>query len=121
MTARSILIVEDDADARDSLRDFFAAHGFTVWGAKDGGCALELLDELSRPPGCILLDLDMPVMNGWEVMERLRQRPAAPPVIVLSADEESPPPGARHYFNKPPSMELLLRAAVSCCLRTAPG
>lgn len=117
---RSLLIVEDDADARALLCKFFVAHGFAVYAAENGRRALELFDGLSEPPGCILLDLNMPVMDGWEVMVRLRGRPGVPPVIVLTSEgDDEPPAGARYYLAKPPSFDTLLRAVVSCSLRWA--
>jgi DNA-binding response OmpR family regulator len=114
---RSLLIIEDDDDTRDSLCDFFVAHGFVVYCAEDGRRALALLDRLREPPGCILLDLDMPVMDGHEFMARLRRRSGVPAVIILTGEDDEPPPGARYHFTKPPYLETLLRAVVSCSLR----
>ena len=111
---RRILIVDDDADGRDTLRDLFAAAGFAVYTASNGRSALKLLDILRPPPRCVILDLQMPVMNGWEFMQRVRARHVAPAVVVLSASAD-PPEGARHYFPKPPAFAALLEAVTSCC------
>ncbi len=116
---RSILIVDDDEDTLQGLCDFFILHCFVVYAANNGRRALEVLDGMRDPPGCILLDLQMPVMDGRVVMERLSRRPEAPPVIILTGDDGDAPPGARYYFSKPPPFEVLLRAAVSCSLRQA--
>jgi CheY-like chemotaxis protein len=114
---RSVMVVEDDDDARAAICELLAARGFVSYAVGDGARALALLDELrDDPPGCIVLDLDLPVMNGWELLERLRARSDAPPVIVLSGEEDEPP-GARYYLRKPPFIDMLLRAVVSCCLR----
>ncbi len=117
---RSLLVVDDDVDTLESLRDFFALHGFVVHTAENGRQALDLFDGLRDPLGCILLDINMPVMDGRELMAELRHRRGVPPVIILTAnDYEEPPPGARHYFLKPPLFDVLLRAVVSCSLRRA--
>ena len=114
---RSVLVVEDDEDTRESLAEFLAARGFVVYTAENGRRALDLLDALPLSPGCILLDLDMPVMDGWELMVRLRGRPDVPPVIVLTGSDAEPPAGARYYLTKPASLDELMRAVVSCSLR----
>jgi CheY-like chemotaxis protein len=83
---KTILLVEDDPDLRDSITDILTAAGRTVVQAVDGLDALEKLDRLERP--ClILLDLLMPRMDGIEFLQRLRRHPEAPefPVLVLSA------------------------------------
>jgi DNA-binding response OmpR family regulator len=114
---RSILIVEDDDDTLASLRDFFVLQGFIVYTAENGRRALDAMDRIEDGPGCILVDLDMPVMDGWQLLQALRSRPFSPPVIVLSGEDITRPPEARYYFSKPPLMDVLLRAAVSCSLR----
>ena len=112
--SRRILIVDDDADLRGMLRGVFAAEGFAVYTASHGRSALKLLDLLRPPPRCVILDLQMPVMDGWEFMERLSARRVKPAVVVLSAAAD-PPAGARHYLPKPLALERLLEAVKSCC------
>ena len=83
---RTILLVEDDPDIRDSIVDVLREAGREVVAASDGVEALDRLDTLPRP--ClILLDLMMPRMDGWEFLERLKRHPHAAefPVLVLSA------------------------------------
>ena len=83
---KTILLVEDDPDLRDTISDVLMSAGRTVVQAVDGLDALEKLDQLEWP--ClILLDLLMPRMDGIEFLERLRSHPHAPqfPVLVLSA------------------------------------
>ncbi len=111
---RRVLVVDDDADYRDIVCSLLAAEGYSVYTASNGRAALKVLDLLRPPPRCVILDLQMPVMDGWELMLRLRARQAAPPVIVVSGSEH-PPKGARCYFQKPPAFAALLAAVRGCC------
>ena len=81
-----ILVVDDDPDILEALSEILEAEGFEIRRARNGKEALERLEP--DPPKLILLDLMMPVMDGWEFAQRLRQRPhlANIPIIVLSAD-----------------------------------
>jgi CheY-like chemotaxis protein len=91
MTApRHILVVEDDLAIRETITEVLQGEGFRVTGAANGAEALLRLDEASvrgDAPGLILLDLMMPVMDGWDfrLAQRRDPRLAAIPVIVLSA------------------------------------
>ncbi len=80
-----VLVVDDDADTRLRLRHVLERHGWSVAEAHDGQDALE---HVARAlPRVILLDLAMPVMDGFEFIERLRQRPGCGtvPVVVLTS------------------------------------
>ena len=81
----SVLIVEDDADTRERLRSVLERDGWAVSEAANGQEGLARLDEVR--PGVVLLDLTMPVMDGFTFLERMRARPdcAEVPVIVLTA------------------------------------
>ena len=81
-----ILVVDDDPDILEALSEILEAEGFEIRRARNGKEALERLEP--DPPKLIPLDLMMPVMDGWEFAQRLRQRPglANIPIIVLSAD-----------------------------------
>jgi CheY-like chemotaxis protein len=83
---RSILIVDDDADTRVSLREFLVRDGFVVHTARDGQHALHVLDRIA-PPDLILLDYKMPVMDGKHVLTTIRRNPRleSVPVVLLSA------------------------------------
>jgi two-component system, chemotaxis family, chemotaxis protein CheY len=85
MMAAKILIVEDDADSRDMLAYLLAGRGFEVICAEDGKKALELIEK--EPPGLIITDISMPVMDGIEMIERLREHSEwrEIPVLVMSA------------------------------------
>ena len=86
MNDREVLVVEDDTDLRESLCQALRDNGFSVLSASNGQQALDLLQEGSRP-SVILLDLMMPVLNGWELRDALRDDPrfADIPQLVISA------------------------------------
>ena len=99
-----ILIVDDDADFRDGMRAELERKGYQVEEAENGAAALEL--ATAKPPLLILLDLQMPVMNGRELMTRLRQQESTSevPVVVLSSfgyEWEAELMGAQGYLGKP--------------------
>ncbi|MBF5041270.1 response regulator [Aggregicoccus sp. 17bor-14] len=83
----TVLVVDDDPDILEALSEILEAEGFEIRRARNGKEALERLEP--DAPQLILLDLMMPVMDGWEFAQRMRQRPpeiARIPIIVLSAD-----------------------------------
>jgi CheY-like chemotaxis protein len=86
MNGREVLVVEDDDDLRESLSQALRDHGFAVTTVADGQQALDLLHGGNRP-AVILLDLMMPVLNGWELRDALRDNPklAGIPQLVISA------------------------------------
>lgn len=103
--APSVLLVDDDRDIRDALAQILTEEGFEVSEAGDGQQALA---EISRKrPDVVLLDLMMPVMNGWQVLQVLRESEelAQLPVVVLSAIEAH---GSTDYIQKPVSLDRLL-------------
>jgi CheY-like chemotaxis protein len=79
-----VLVVDDDAAFRESLMERLQLEGWTTAGAADGAEALQLARD--RAPRIVLLDLQMPVMNGWQFLERRRADRALTkvPVLVLS-------------------------------------
>ena len=85
-----VLIVDDDAEARGRLRTMLQRDGWRVAEAGDGRAGLELVTR--SLPSLVLLDLMMPVMDGFGFLEGLRQRPegAEVPVIVLTAKDVTP-------------------------------
>ncbi len=80
------MIVDDDDEIRDALGDVLAERGYGVIAASDGRQALARLEQGQRPDA-IFLDLWMPVMNGWELLEALASNPqlSAIPRVVLTA------------------------------------
>jgi CheY-like chemotaxis protein len=103
---RSVVIIEDDPDIRESLAEVLNESGYAPVLAANGKEALEKLSQGPRP-AAILLDLMMPVMDGWQF--RAAQRAAAElreiPVVVVSADgnvrEKAAAIQATAYLRKP--------------------
>jgi CheY-like chemotaxis protein len=85
MGSREVLVVEDDTDLRESLSQALRDHGFGVTPATNGQEALDLL-RAGAKPSVILLDLLMPVLNGWQLRAELRRDPrlAQIPQVVIS-------------------------------------
>ena len=82
-----VLVVDDNPDILILLRTNLRATGFEPVEAANGEVALEKIE--SEHPDAVLLDLMMPVMDGWTVLEELQGRDFRPPVIVLSAADAS--------------------------------
>ena len=86
-SARAVLLVDDDPDIRDSFGDCLRDEGYDVHTAGNGQEALDQLSVGLRP-SVILLDLMMPVLNGFEVLHALRRRQdwLGIPVVIVSAN-----------------------------------
>jgi two-component system, chemotaxis family, chemotaxis protein CheY len=85
-----VLIVEDDADLREMMAQLLTLEGYHIETAANGREALQYLSEAPRPD-VILLDLMMPIMDGWEFRKRQQDDPALAdvPVIVLTALDQA--------------------------------
>ena len=115
MTARKILIVEDNAALLRGLKDNFQAQGYQVRTANDGEKGLEAL--FRDPPDLVLLDLMLPKVNGYEICRQARSRQLSTPILMLSAKCQEDDVvrgfelGADDYVTKPFGIrELLARA-----------
>jgi CheY-like chemotaxis protein len=119
-SSKKILVVEDDAATRDAVALVLRDGGFSVTEAANGHEALLHL-RTTPPPQLILLDLMMPVMNGWEFRKQQTQDPALQsiPVVIVSADTNVPQKaaalGARDYLVKPIDLDKLLEAVQRHC------
>jgi CheY-like chemotaxis protein len=84
--SREVVVVDDDVDGREALAELLASRGYSVTTAGNGRDALDYLRR-SYLPGLIILDLMMPLMDGWEFLEHQSRDPALLdiPVVVLSA------------------------------------
>src|SRR5215510_12109353 len=82
---QTVVVVEDDEDIADSIRYNLEREGFRVRSAATGEDALSLI--LSGPPSLILLDLNLPGMNGFEICRRLRSESPTTkiPILMLTA------------------------------------
>ena len=117
-----VLVAEDDRTTRLLVNRTLSKEGYEVIEAQDGGTACKT--AIAERPDVILLDLKMPVMDGFDVLRRLRKNPdtESTPVIILTAvpPEEGEPVGAqlgvRHYMTKPLDLSLV-KMAVKGALR----
>jgi CheY-like chemotaxis protein len=110
-TAKTVLLVEDDYDVRDTLQDLLESEGFDVIPAANGKQAIDFL-RYAKPGGdfVVVLDLMMPMVSGWEVLDLLTKdsRLSGIPVIVLSALATERPPRAQEFVRKPFTMQTLV-------------
>jgi CheY-like chemotaxis protein len=89
--AKLILIVEDDPDVAESVAGVLEAEGYHTAIAANGCEALDHLRKNNHPPDLILLDMMMPVMDGWKFREEQRKLPALAsiPVLTVTADGDA--------------------------------
>jgi len=108
--ARPILVVDDDPEILAMLRDFLESEGLAVRTAANGAEALEALDEVM--PALILLDMRMPVLDGWAFAKRFHERALTYPIVVMTAAESArrwaEEIGATGYIAKPFDVNELL-------------
>lgn len=110
---KRILIVDDKATSRELLRTVLEKNGYVIFEAADGGEAIE--KARAENPDLILLDLQMPVRNGYEVLHELRQDPryTTLPIIALTASamqgdrEKALAAGFTAYLTKPVTLAHL--------------
>ena len=119
-----VLVVDDDPDIRLTLRQVLRDEGFVVLEAKNGLEALECVAE--EDPDVVLLDLMMPLVNGWDVLKTLRNARKNLPVVILSAvplEGEGGVDGIVDYVEKPISWARLLRllATIDACVKGRGG
>jgi CheY-like chemotaxis protein len=123
MTPSQILVIDDDADVCQALADILQSEGYSVSSAPDGMEALRYLRSHGAP-NLILLDLMMPVMNGWQFLTEQSRDPALAniPVVVLSAVSRDPNGlvSIDHlaFLKKPVHLEHLLAAVERYCTAT---
>ena len=106
-----ILVVDDDHDFREAICEVLTEAGYPVQQAENGQVALQRVND--EAPGIVLLDLKMPVLDGWGVMERMRSEPrsSAIPILILSAygfEWEAELLGAQGYIPKSVGMDEIL-------------
>jgi CheY-like chemotaxis protein len=113
-----ILVVEDDKEIRESLKDVLEFEGYQTLTASNGKEAIDSL-KLAPNPCLILLDLMMPVMNGWEFLKYRREFDtlATIPVAVVTAAGDGKTHGieAQAIIKKPIDLDLLLKWVSQFC------
>jgi DNA-binding response OmpR family regulator len=111
---KTILVVDDDQELSDGLRVVLEKQGYRVMQARDGQQGKQLIHQ--HRPDLVILDMMMPRMGGYPVLEHFRGKTDAPPIIMITANE-----GSRHkayaeylgvvdYIRKPFAMERLLES-----------
>ena len=109
-----IAVVDDEPSIRSALTRLIRSCGFRVESFASGGEFLRSIDD--HEPDCVVLDVNMPEMNGWEVQSYLSRAKVDIPVIVISGEHDvgalahAKRNGAQHYLTKPVDAELLLGA-----------
>ncbi len=111
----TVLVVDDDPDIRDGLRMVLEDEGFAVRTAADGAEAVARMEH--ERPCFVILDLMMPVMDGWEVAGRMHdeERLAHIPVCVVTATPEWAPADSACVLGKPIDVHRLLRIVHDYC------
>jgi two-component system cell cycle response regulator DivK len=121
MNAKRILIADDMTSGRELIRTVLERAGYSVFEAADGQQALEMANR--ERPDLIILDVQMPILNGYQVLERLREDPRfnRAPIIALTANamqgdkDKALAAGFTAYVPKPVSLSQL-REQVSVLL-----
>ena len=114
MAQKTILVVDDDYELSDGLRIILEKQGYRVVQARDGQQGKQAI--YNHKPDLVILDMMMPRMGGYPVLEHFRNKAEAPPIIMITANE-----GSRHkayaeylgvvdYLRKPFAMERLMEA-----------
>ena len=113
----NVLVVDDQVEIRDTLQTALDDEGFTVETAANGQEALAVLERWQ--PCVILLDLMMPVMDGWTFREEQRRTGSTVPVVLLSAagrlDEQQRALGAAAVIPKPFDIDRVITTIEQVC------
>jgi CheY-like chemotaxis protein len=108
--AGRVLVVDDDADIRESVREVLEDEGYSVVLANDGQEAYDYL-AANPPPDCVVLDLWMPVMDGWSLASEVLvgRLPSVPILVVTAANAQfAYPVPPRYVLRKPFNPDRLL-------------
>jgi CheY-like chemotaxis protein len=110
-----ILLIDDDYESSATLKELLSRRGYVVRHAANAADALEWLADTNTPPSLVLLDLAMPVLDGWSFLNKRRADPrlAALPVLVMSSSREDTQniidAGGIGFVAKPINLRALLR------------
>lgn len=112
MSNAPILVVDDDPSILATVSEILDLEGYPVQTAVNGAEALRVVERM--PPSLVLLDMRMPVMDGWDFAGALRQRGLHPPILVMTAAQNAArwaaEIGAAGYVAKPFELDDLLTA-----------
>jgi CheY-like chemotaxis protein len=112
----TVLIVEDEKDSRDTLRDLLELEGYEVQTAGNGREAMDVLNASGDRICIMLLDLFMPVMDGWQVIDQLRAdgRLGHPQVVIITSASHRAPAGIP-VLEKPLDLDKVMTAVERLC------
>jgi CheY-like chemotaxis protein len=117
LTSPVVAVLDDEANMRVALRRLLSLRGYEVALVETGMDLLEACQ--SQKIHCIILDLHMPEMNGFEVLEKLAGLPSPPPAIIITGHDQAGNAerarslGAFAYFTKPVDQEPLLECVAA--------
>ena len=110
MINATVLIVDDDADIRSAIGECLTDEGVTVGIAADGREALQQAAE--QKPSLVVLDMTLPIVDGFEVADRIRQQYGMVPILAITADGRAAAKarrvGAFAYLRKPFELDELV-------------
>ena len=108
---RTILVVDDNPEARELTAHVLRDEGFRVHEATNGGDALEVLSEIGEVPALVIVDLLMPILDGYRFIERLRQVSKGIPVVVITGSGVDAIPGVKVLAKpfEPDTLRALVR------------
>ncbi len=118
-----VLVVDDEPDIRATVSAMLEIEGYAVEEAMHGAAALELIE--TDPPDIILLDMRMPVLDGWGFAEQMRVRGHAIPIVVMTAARDAArwaaEIAATAFIAKPFGYDDLIGAVEEARGSTGPG
>jgi CheY-like chemotaxis protein len=115
-----LLVIDDEPDVGAVFLELLSLNGYSGCSAANGRDALQVLNSCSTLPELILLDINMPVLDGWGFLAERSNNPrlAAIPVIVISAtpgiEKKAEAAGATAVLRKPVTLEALLSSVDRC-------
>ncbi len=120
-----VLIVDDEERMRKLVKDFLVRHGYMVMEAEDGERAIEMFFS-DKNVDLIILDVMMPKMDGWEVLETIRKFSRVPVIMLTAKSEERDELrgfqlGVDEYITKPFSPKILIARAEALLRRSKVG
>lgn len=122
----TILVVDDEARMRKLIKDFLVKKEFNILEASDGEKALEVYKKNKSKINLVLLDVMMPKIDGWTVLQKIREEDRHLPVVMLTAKSEEQDEllgfelGAHEYISKPFSPKILVARVMNILQRTMP-
>jgi len=117
--APTVMVIEDDEDILSTLETFLESEGYRVQAAANGREALDAIKASEQLPTLILLDMRMPVLDGWQFAAAFREQyGAAAPLVVMSAAADTAQRaqeiGATGWLSKPFELSALLEIVRAC-------